>query len=71
MARMARNVVPAYRHHITQQGVCSLPIFRGDGNRWQKIGGRFFEERIWPRMEIQISADTFSGMRLGGEEQSG
>ena len=33
MARMARIVMPEYHHHITQRGVRSLPIFRGDEDR--------------------------------------
>ena len=33
MARMARIVVPEYPHHVTQQGVRSLPIFADDEDR--------------------------------------
>ena len=30
---MARILVPEYLHHVTQRGVRSLPIFRGDEDR--------------------------------------
>jgi len=33
MARMARIVVPEYPHHVTQRGVRSLPILRGNEDR--------------------------------------
>ena len=33
---MARIVVPEYPHHVTQRGVRSLPIFRGEVKRaWE------------------------------------
>lgn len=37
MARLARVVLPAYPHHITQRGVRSLPVFFSDADRLEYL----------------------------------
>jgi putative transposase len=51
MARTARIVVPEYPHHVTQQGVRSLPIFRDDEDRVSYLE---FMSRETQRFRVKI-----------------
>ena len=42
MARISRIVVPGYPHHVTQRGVRSMAVFRGDEDRLEYL--RFMSE---------------------------
>jgi putative transposase len=50
---MARIVVPGYPHHVTQRGVRSLPIFRGDEDRQSYLE---FMSRETQRFRVEILA---------------
>ena len=50
---MARIVVPEYPHHVTQRGVRSLPIFRGDEDRQSYLE---FMSRETQRFRVEILA---------------
>jgi len=50
---MARIVVPEYPHHVTQRGVRSLPIFRGDEDRQLYLE---FMSRETQRFRVEILA---------------
>jgi REP element-mobilizing transposase RayT len=50
---MARIIVPEYLHHVTQRGVRSLPIFRGDEDRQSYLE---FMSRETQRFRVGILA---------------
>ena len=53
MARLPRIVIPDYPHHITQQGVRSIAIFRHDGDRKRYL--RFMAEET-DRFQVDVLA---------------
>ena len=51
MVRISRIVVPGYPHHVTQHGVRSMAVFRGDEDRLEYL--RFMAEET-ERFGVEI-----------------